>query len=490
MKLKFLSVLCLALAVSFSAIAQHDHGLDPCGTQDGRVRWQEGYKANKPNFQRSPVTQLIPIKIHVVGRSNGTGHFPVKSIIDAFCTLNNDFVQADIQFFIDGDFHYINNDNWYEHNFFQGNQMMNQNNFSNTINCYIVSDPAGACGYSNYARGIALAKNCISPSDHTWAHEVGHYLSLDHTFYGWEGSEPEPGQPAPTTINGEVVEKMDGSNCSYAADGFCDTAPDYLSDRWNCNNDSLSNTVQLDPNGEEFRSDGTLFMSYANDGCSSRFSEEQIDAMHANLMFERSNLLDQADEILPPDEDVFTVISPAPEEFVNDYQNVLFEWEPVPDATGYIVEATFFEDFSAVFFRYAVESNSFVANDLYSDKTYYWRVQAYNEQHTCTDFMEVNTFSTGTLSAVQNIDAVSDLIVSPNPVRQGGNSTITLQATESMQLEGVLLSATGQAMRQFPWQVTTGLNRMELETTDLPAGLYFLQLRSEQEVVSRKVVLQ
>lgn len=488
MNFKFLPILCLALATTLSAQAQHD--LSPCGTQDGKVQWLVDFQKNRGSYLRSSEVLLIPVKIHVVGKTNGTGYFPVKNIIDAFCTLNNDFAQADIQFFIDGDLNYINKDTWYDHTFQQGNQMMTLNNFSSTINCYIVNDPAGNCGYSNYNRGIALAKSCIGPNDHTWAHEIGHYLSLPHPFYGWEGEEHDFSTPAPFSIGGEIVEKMDGSNCHFAADGFCDTAPDYLSDRWPCNGDSLSNQLQLDPNGVEFRSDGTLFMSYANDGCSSRFSEEQIDAMRANVMFERSYLLNQEDEIGPPDESELTVISPAPEEFLPEYQSVLFEWEPVTGATHYILEVTLVENFSFVLYRYAVDGTSFVANDLLKDKTFYWRLRPYNNQHTCTGFMEVNSFSTGSVTAVRSIEAVTDFIVSPNPVEAGASSFVSLSVTEPMDLDATLLSTTGQVVQQFAWQVNTGLNRTELTTQNLPAGLYILHLRSEQGVMSRRLVVQ
>ncbi|NJK83013.1 MAG: hypothetical protein HC912_03550 [Saprospiraceae bacterium] len=31
-----------------------------------------------------------------------------------------------------------------------------------------------------------MSKSCTGRGDHTWAHEIGHALSLNHTFYGWE----------------------------------------------------------------------------------------------------------------------------------------------------------------------------------------------------------------------------------------------------------------------------------------------------------------
>ena len=84
---------------------------------------------------------------------------------------------------------YIGKTSWNNHpDYSDGEDMMHQNNFSNRINCYLVANPAGNCGYYTYSGdAIALSKNCISPSQHTWAHELGHYFSLPHTFFGWEG---------------------------------------------------------------------------------------------------------------------------------------------------------------------------------------------------------------------------------------------------------------------------------------------------------------
>ncbi len=84
------------------------------------------------------------------------------------------------------------------------------------------------------------------------------------------------------------VEKMDFSNCYDSGDRFCDTRPDYLNYRWACAPDSLSVTVQKDPNGVEFRSDATLYMSYSLDVCSNRFTDEQIEAMRTNFQFKKA----------------------------------------------------------------------------------------------------------------------------------------------------------------------------------------------------------
>ena len=492
MNIKTILLAFFVMALFSQLHAQNAKDLHFCGTQEGKVDWLVRYQQNGGHFERSGASLFLPIKIHIVGDSQGQGFYNVHNVLNAFCTLNNDFGLSDIQFFIAGDFNYISNSNFYEHTFQQGNQMMTQNNFSSVINCYIVADPAGNCGYSNYNRGIALAKGCLSPNDHTWAHEIGHFLSLPHTFYGWEGTDSDfpYNLPAPNYVGGEVVEKIDGSNCQYAADGFCDTPPDYLAYRWPCNGDSLSTKSQMDPDSVTFRSDGTLFMSYANDNCSSRFSEEQIDAMHANVNEDRSYLIGQMDELSPIVDVVLNPIVPKKGSTVDFFENVLFEWEPVANADGYIVEVSRFQNFALIEHSYHVQGTSFVSEDLKAGKTYYWRLRPYNAQYTCKQYSESAGFLTGLLSGVRDIEEVKSLSVAPNPVSFGQAFFIDLNMEAPVTMDVKLLTLTGQTAQQFRWETNTGLNRKVLDTNALLPGIYFLQLQSESGLMSYKVVVQ
>ena len=481
---------CFLMAIS-SLLFSQQNDFHPCGTQDGKVDWLVRYQQNPQGYDRMVTDLFLPIKIHIVGNDEGSGYFNVGSVMKAFCGLNKDFLESGIQFFIKGDLHYIDNDNFYIHTFQQGNQMMQQNNVTNVINCYIVADPAGNCGYSRYNRGIALNKSCLGPNDHTWAHEVGHYLSLPHPFFGWEGTDNDfpYNVPAPNFVDGEAVEKMDGSNCHFAADGFCDTAPDYLAYRWPCNGDSLSTKVQTDPDSVTFRSDGTLFMSYALDQCSSRFSQEQIDAMHANVHDDRPYLKDQMDELNPIEEAELVVVAPEEGVTVDFFEEVYFEWEAMPNAEGYVVDLTRFEAFGVIERRYHVQGTSFISNDLKAGKTYYWRVWPYNAQYTCEIYSDTASFSTGVLSAVRDIEEVNGLQVVPNPVAVGSGLHLSLDASEAVFLDVELLTITGQSVGQFSWAANAGSNRQRLETNDLRPGIYFLQLKSEKGVLSRKVIV-
>ena len=231
-----------------------------CATPPGKSPWLIEYQKSPASYPRSSEVLYVPLTIHLVGTSQGNGHFSIEKLMDAFCTLQHDFEASEVQFFIEGDIRYINNDNYFNHSFGQGAQMMENNNINNTINCYFVNDPAGACGYYSPGQdGVALAHSCVAPNDHTWAHEIGHFLTLPHTFSGWEGVDYDFAESTPNFVNGWPVERVNGSNCATAGDGFCDTPADYLSNRWACNPQNFSNQLQRDPTDVEFRSGRFLF---------------------------------------------------------------------------------------------------------------------------------------------------------------------------------------------------------------------------------------
>ena len=45
--------------------------------------------------------------------------------------------------------------------------------------------------YSGFGDYIFLLKQMMTPQAKTEAHEIGHFFTLPHTFYGWEGTDAE-----------------------------------------------------------------------------------------------------------------------------------------------------------------------------------------------------------------------------------------------------------------------------------------------------------
>ena len=165
------------------------------------------------------------------------------------------------------------------------------------------------------------------------AHELGHFFNLPHTFDGWEDGEPNTNQQ----------EKVDGSNCNFAGDGFCDTPPDYAPYRWNC----PFTGPFTDPDGVEFYPDGTYYMSYSNDGCQDKFGDDQMAAMNNNLLTQRADLLSGT---FPAQVTLGEVdpLTPAPDETDLAPNYTVLSWTEDPMATGYHVQIALNTAFTAL----------------------------------------------------------------------------------------------------------------------------------------------
>lgn len=465
----------------------------PCATNPEKVDWLKRYQQNPGAFAKTNQVYYVPVTIHLVGTDNGSGFYSMRQTLNAFCELNEDFAPAQIQFYI-ADIRYIYDSYYYNYDDFgPGYQMMQETRVPHTVNCYINDNPAGACGYSDYGTGIALKKSCISPGDNTWAHEMGHYLSLPHTFYGWEYLDYNFNTPTPAYINSEYeVELVDGSNCHEAADGFCDTPPDYLNYRWGCNNSWQSVSTQKDPNGVEFTSDGTLYMSYSIEPCSNRFSEEQMDAMRANLTDDNADLIANMPLLIAPVSDDFSFIPLDPEEGVTvPYSNSIhLSWEPVPNATQYIVQVNPISSFSVVFNQYIVNTNAVTVSELFPGKKYYWRIKPFNPFSTCGNFSSLRTFYTESVTGINDPDAPESYSVYPNPVHVGEDLNIDIQLLQPSNLTVRLYDSAGRLLMDDKVMIHSETKTLKLPTSAFSAGVYLLKVTSNDKEWQNKIILQ
>lgn len=483
----------LLLTVSYVHVYAQHNAL-PCGTHPEKSPWLLEYqKAPERYAKNENDTIYVPLTIHIVGTDNGSGYFPVENILTAMCELNEDFEPSNIYFYVEGDYRYINNSAFYDHTIEDGYRMMLENNVDNTLNTYFVQSPAGNCGYSIYGLGVAMNKSCSGSGDNTFAHELGHAFSLPHTFFGWEGVEyGDLNLPAPEQLeeNGSLVEKMDGSNCDSAGDGFCDTPSDYLNYRWACNAEGQSTVFQTDPDSVRFRSDGTLFMSYSLDECSGRFSEEQTGAMRANLLDERQNFLYNQE---PP-----TLIE-SPELIVNSplagdtipVNQLEFDWEDIEGATRYYIEISRISNFSISAEKAIITTSNFVPSEALSiGKKYYWRVTPFSGYDQCQSPIRGEPFVTSDeVSNLAELDAAYRIAIVPNVLSNPTAINVNIETPTATRLTTTLYSITGERVMTQIVDARAGKNTHTLAVDGLESGMYFLNVSDDVQQRTLKLMV-
>ncbi len=464
-----------------------------CGTIPEFNDWLVYFQQNPAAFPRSPKTLYVPLAVHIVGTDEGKGFIPDHEVLDAFCTLNQDYEAANIRFFLSGPFRHIRNSQYFEHDYGKGIEMMQAYNLPNAVNCYIVGDAAGNCGYAFYTLGVVLDKSCMEETSHTWAHEIGHFLSLPHTFHGWESFSHDFSQPAPTAVNGRPAELADGSNCLVAGDGFCDTPADYLNYRWACQGNGMSAQVQKDPHGRAFRSDGSLLMSYAMDECANRFSERQIDALRANLEGPRAGLLPEQPPLPPMGNAPAAPLSPEQDQLITNVSSLALSWLPVPNAEGYIVQLNLLSTLGEEipFTMYHSTEPAIEIDGLLSERSWRWRVRPYNRFDGCASFSEAFSFSTGNfISNTKEQASLGEFRLHPNPLPAGAPVKVEFELPYAFNLQLTIYTSTGQPVRHQPLDARYGHNEASVPTTGLPAGLYWLGIEHTGGRKFQKIIVQ
>lgn len=504
MRLKLYSLVAAMSLYAFAAFAQQPTQHEWCGTR-GLDPWLEYYRLNREAIAaerggNDTAWLYVPVTMQITGTDGGGGYYPLEQAIQSVCQMNEDFVQAKIRFYlVEGDaVRYLNNSDWHNHDWDGGADLIQTNRIPNRLNTFIVADPAGNCGYS-WMDAIVMSKNCSGPGNRTWAHEAGHHFSLPHPFYGWEGTTWNYAQPAPEFLGNapwqSEVEKTDGSNCYQSGDFFCDTKPDYLNFRWPCNGAGESNTVQHDPNGVPFRSDGKLIMGYSSDECGAVFTPEQIAAMRSNLQSPGGHLeyLQVTQPGVEIDDDAYVHLAMPLDSQTVQYNNFTLHWNPVPNATFYTVEIFLFPNLAPRLFYQTLynQTSVTITKGIPNNRTLYWRVRAYNEWDLCqpSTFQEVGVFKTKNFSATNDLESSLLAELSPNPVASGYPAKLQLTADENMDAALTITDAAGRQCQRQNVSLSFGENLLEISTEALPAGLYTITLQNEKGAIIKRLAV-
>ncbi|SFD38121.1 zinc-dependent metalloprotease [Algibacter pectinivorans] len=217
---------------------------------------------------------LIPIKVHIIRNSDGSGGLDSSSLENTIANLNNIYAKAYMQFYLYEDINFINNNALEHFNKKNEKSLIEANYVSNIINIYFIDYveneiEESLCGYTNSIgkNNVIVIKNSCASNNSTLAHEMGHFFSLEHT-HGTSNSK-------------QTTELVDGSNCDTDGDGICDTPADPKLSSNTINNFCEYTGNLTDANGDYYKPDTGNIMSYSRRGCRNHFTEQQFARMHA-----------------------------------------------------------------------------------------------------------------------------------------------------------------------------------------------------------------
>lgn len=224
---------------------------------------------------RASIVNSIPIKAHIIRKTDGTGGLLEDDLNAAIANMNSFYANAYMEFFLCDGINYIDDDNFYN---FKNSEdeasLTSANNINGLINIYFtdfIENASGSslCGYAYYPGGadVILMKNSCAVNGSTLPHEVGHFFSLVHTH-------------GPTNIS-LTTELVDGSNCDTDGDEICDTPADPQLSTGNVNINCIYTGIETDANGDTFVPDPSNIMSYSRKECRTLFSTQQFARIYA-----------------------------------------------------------------------------------------------------------------------------------------------------------------------------------------------------------------
>jgi hypothetical protein len=460
--MKSIIVLLFSL-LAFGTQAQNTYC--PTKLSQEQLQWLRQFQSQidtKGLPQQAAVITYVPVKFHIIGNNEGKGYYTVSALLRAFCDLNEDFLPSGLQFYLADSISYINDDELYTGNsdaiWFRSEDYKKED----AVNVFFHGAGMQWCGVYFPGVDVVFVKNsCQGSAATTLTHELGHFFSLPHTFSGWEGGN-DPG----------VWERLDGANCRNAGDGFCDTKADYVSQRWGC---PLPWTLK-DQTGASFKPDSSIYMSYSSDQCQSRFSQEQMAAMRANVSSRGISTLTADIRELPAPK----LLTPRNLEANILPNQVNFAWRKVQGAFAYHFQVARFGDWNYINYDVLVYDTSTVL-DLFGSWEYTWRVKAITNAYTCSDFGASDTFYTKeTASGLVQTETKNLLSIYPNPAN--GSQFINLLAVEVCDIE--IRDAQSRLIQSFRLEP----KRLQQITLN-ESGLYLIYCKQSEKVSVRKLLV-
>ncbi len=490
-------ILLLVFFVTDNPTAQTQYPF--CGTDfEANMIIRQRMFDNREKFKdialtRNKAIKYVPVNYHLVAKSDSTGRLPIRFVLENLCAINKLFEPQEFVFYL-RTINFINNNEIFNNpssTLGSARIRLAMNTHRNAVNIFVASvanadKPGVLAFYSPNDDYIVADDNYVNSNGTTVAHEIGHFFSLAHTFFGWEETDyniltnqcltPTPTSIGPFNTLVEYVSRTKtGSggklHCQQAADGFCDTPPDYnLGFGWpngNCRYDKCAK----DPDGVSVNPDEQNMMSYFL-SCLSTFTPEQQAAILLDYQSSKRNYLRTVNySPKPMISEQVNYIAPERGSTTADFRQVKLEWAPVPFADQYIFELGEVPSFSLGFRTALIRKTDTTIANLLPNKVYYWRVIPFNSNSLCPVYNLTN-FRTPTQVSTVNHSLTKYVTID----YQNSESGVRFLLNSKKYFHALLavMNAMGQVVSQVSQTVREGENTFEMTLPSRGAYFYIL----------------
>jgi len=464
-------------------------------------------KSELENFKSrnsSDGTFWVPVVFHMASRSDGTGQHKDDWVLEQICYLNQNFGVPNIKFYLKS-INRFNSIQLYEDNN-NADFVRSIHRVAEAVNIYVGGPAVAGTDYGAfYSPGFDWIFTWNDIYNWGISHEMGHLFSLPHTFYGWEdtdyvtasagsGKAPEIGS------NGLPVEKVArgvaGENCQYAADGFCDTPPDYSSSGGGCS----STATWFDPDSVQFSLDQINIVNYMSYFfCTPKvFTAEQKEAIELDATSRGFHFNAAPSPLETTDGDAPSLVWPSNNSLAPYTNNAVhFQWDAVSSAGMYLVtvnrtfNGTVIED---IYQKIVYSNEAWLV--LEPNQEFNWSVQALTRYDACPNGQNTsssNTFRTSDWT-VDNSTIQSPIEYSsvfPNPTKANKEVFIEISVGLPTEAQISVSNSLGQnvlSTQTSNLQVGKNIEQINIET--LSAGMYIISIETATERISHKLVVQ
>ncbi len=356
---------------------------------------------DKAGDNRNAGTTLLPVRIHIVTKTDGSGGISEGDINIGISYLNAFYLDAGIEFYI-CTINTINSDTYYTFHESEEAAMTAAYSTYDAVNIYFVNDittsSGSPCGYARYPSNSTVTMNILMDNgctttyeNGTLVHELGHFFNLQHTHDGTEDGNTDPDAE-------NVARTGPNANCTTTGDMLCDTEADP-----NGSNDSGCNFINDGMSTQDIHSvtyapDLSNIMSYYSDYCGGDFTVEQYTRI-ANALTTRlghsAYTLNGCAATAVTDASGLTATA-------NNSYGVDLSWtDNASNETGYLVERS--TDGGTTWFPISgggvgPDVTSYTDDDLVANTVHYYRVKASNDD--ANDYSATANVSVGLIQCV------------------------------------------------------------------------------------------